>query len=80
MTQKIDQLFLEEEKSGLKAKYRMQVIYDGDVAEELDFTSATDFHFFVRTTYWDKIFDYDLDKVLVIELATKKIVYDSRKD
>lgn len=76
--QKIDVLIVEE---NLKPKYILQVFIDKkDIAEELYFTSATDFSFFVQSPFWDRIFDTDLYKVVVMELKTKTIVYDSRKD
>lgn len=77
-TQEIDILIVEE---NLKPKYILQVFIDRkDIAEELYFTSATDFNFFVHSPFWKRIFDTDLYKVVVMELATKNIVYDSRKD
>jgi len=78
MAQKIDKLFQLE---NIKPKYELQVLMDkNDIAETLQFTSATDFHFFVASYFWDRIFDVDLYKVQLVEIETGKIVYDSRKD
>lgn len=78
MCQQIDNLFQLE---NIKPKYELQIFYEEDsIAEILQFSSATDFHFFVASSFWDRIFEHDLFKVILIELGTGKIVYDSTID
>jgi hypothetical protein len=84
---KFEQLLLEE---NLKPKYEMRVIHipnkgknasdDDIIHSELKFTSLTDFNFFLLSDHYDNIDKYDDDRIIVVNLETDEIVFDTDRD
>jgi hypothetical protein len=86
-TNRFEQL-LEEEN--LKPKYEMRVIHipnkgknasdDDIIHSELQFTSLTDFNFFLLSDHYDKIVNSTEDRIIVVNLETDEIVFDTDRD
>lgn len=86
-TNRFEQL-LEEEN--LKPKYEMRVIHnpnkgknasdDDIIHSELKFTSLTDFNLFLLSEHYDKIDNNTDDRIIVVNLETDEIVFDTDKD
>jgi hypothetical protein len=86
-TSRFEQL-LEEEN--LKPKYEMRVIHipnkgknasdDDIIHSELQFTSLTDFNLFLLSDHYDNIDKYDDDRIIVVNLETDEIVFDTDRD
>ena len=85
-TSRFEQL-LEEEN--LKPKYEMRVIHipnkgknasDDIIHSELKFTSLTDFNLFLLSDHYDKIVKSTDDRIIVVNLETDEIVFDTDKD
>jgi hypothetical protein len=86
-TNRFEQL-LEEEN--LKPKYEMRVIHtpnkgknasdDDIIHSELKFTSLTDFNLFLLSDHYDKIINTTNDRIIVVNLETDEIVFDTDKD
>jgi len=86
-TNRFEQL-LEEEN--LKPKYEMRVIHipnkgknasdDDIIHSELQFTSLTDFNFFLLSDHYDKIVNSTDDRIIVVNLETDEIVFDTDRD
>lgn len=84
---KFEQL-LEEEN--LKPKYEMRVIHipnkgknasdDDIIHSELKFTSLTDFNLFLLSDHYDNIDNSTDDRIIVVNLETDEIVFDTDKD
>ena len=84
---KFEQLLLEE---NLKPKYEMRVIHtpnkgknasdDDIIHSELQFTSLTDFNFFLLSDHYDNGYQYDDDRIIVVNLETDEIVFDTDRD
>lgn len=77
-------------EENLAAKYQMTVIHipnkgknyfvDEIEYDELYFTSLTDFNFFLLSDHYDKITRCTDDQIIVTDLKTNEIVFDSAKD
>jgi hypothetical protein len=86
-TNRFEQL-LEEEN--LKPKYEMRVIHtpnkgknasdDDIIHSELKFTSLTDFNLFLLSDHYDNIDNSTDDRIIVVNLETDEIVFDTDKD
>lgn len=86
-TNRFEQL-LEEEN--LKPKYEMRVIHipnkgknasdDDIIHSELQFTSLTDFNLFLLSYHYDKIVKSTDDRIIVVNLETDEIVFDTDRD
>jgi hypothetical protein len=86
-TNRFEQL-LEEEN--LKPKYEMRVIHipnkgknasdDDIIHSEIQFTSLTDFNLFLLSDHYDNIDKYDDDRIIVVNLETDEIVFDTDRD
>ena len=86
-TNRFEQL-LEEEN--LKPKYEMRVIHipnkgknasdDDIIHSQLQFTSLTDFNFFLLSEHYDKIVKSTDDRIIVVNLETDEIVFDTDRD
>lgn len=71
-------------------KYEMRVIHtpnkgknasdDDIIHSELQFTSLTDFNFFLLSDHYDNIDKYDDDRIIVVNLETDEIVFDTDRD
>lgn len=61
-------------KENLKPKYEMKVItiYQDSIIihSKLEFTSLTDFHFFLLSDHYDKIVTSTDDRIIVVNLET----------
>jgi hypothetical protein len=77
-------------KENLKPKYEMRVIHipnkgknasdDDIIHSELKFTSLTDFNFFLLSDHYDKIVNSTDDRIIVVNLETDEIVFDTDRD
>jgi len=86
-TNRFEQL-LEEEN--LKPKYEMRVIHtpnkgknvsdDDIIHSELKFTSLTDFNLFLLSDHYDNIDNSTDDRIIVVNLETDEIVFDTDRD
>lgn len=86
-TNRFEQL-LEEEN--LKPKYEMRVVHipnkgknasdDDIIHSELKFTSLTDFNLFLLSDHYDNIDNSTDDRIIVVNLETDEIVFDTDKD
>jgi hypothetical protein len=89
---RFNQLLLEEilVYGNQKPNYEMRVIHipnkgknasdDDIIHSELQFTSLTDFKFFLLSDHYDNIDKYDDDRIIVVNLETDEIVFDTDKD
>jgi len=89
---RFEQLLLEENLvyNNQKPKYEMRVIHapnkgknasdDDIIHSELQFTSLTDFNFFLLSDHYDNIDKYDDDRIIVVNLETDEIVFDTDRD
>ena len=74
----------------LKPKYEMKIIhipnkgknvFDDDISYgELQFTSLTDFKFFLLSDHYDNIVNKTDDRIIVVNLETDEIIFDTDKD
>jgi hypothetical protein len=84
---RFEQLLLEEK---LTPKYEMRVIHipnkgknasdDDIIHSELQFTSLTDFNFFLLSDRYDNIVNKTDDRIIVVNLETDEIVFDNDRD
>lgn len=74
--------FLEiTEQEDLKPKYEMRVINSkNQIYDDIKFTSLTDFHLFLLSVHYDRIIDRADDKIIVVNLETNEIIFDSSTD
>ncbi len=73
-----------------KPNYEMRVIHipnkgknafgDDIIHSELQFTSLTDFNFFLLSDHYDKIVNSTDDRIIVVNLETDEIVFDTDRD
>jgi hypothetical protein len=88
---KYEQLLKEENLvyGNQKANYEMRVIHipnkgknssDDIIHSELQFTSLTDFNFFLLSDHYDKIVKSTDDRIIVVNLETDEIVFDTDRD
>lgn len=76
---RFEELLKEE---NLKPKYKLSVIEPktGLKFENLEFTSLTDFNFFLLSDHYDKIVHATDDEIQVVNLETNEIVFSSKAD
>lgn len=74
--------FLEiTEQEDLQPKYEMRVINSKNkIYDDIKFTSLTDFNLFLLSVHYDRITDRTDNKIIVVNLETNEIVFDSSTD
>jgi hypothetical protein len=69
------------EQEDLQPKYEMRVINSkNQIYDDIKFTSLTDFHLFLLSVHYDRITDSTDDEIIVVNLETGEIVFDSSAD
>ncbi len=79
---------LEEENliyNNQKPKYEMRLVHTTSLGtnvtySELQFTSLTNFHFFLLSDHYGNLINRSDDRIIVVNLETDEIVFDTDKE